>query len=123
LNTYFVKKDIYDSFFKELDFRYKYAVDYEMFQMLLDRNVFFRYCDNVIVHIESGGISDNAMQGYFQVAKISIDHGCGRISAIVALMKKVITRKAALILSRIGLAHMRDEYIAHYCKNIIRLPK
>jgi len=122
LNTFFVKKSIYDSFIKDINSLYVPAVDYEMFQMLLDRNVFFKYYDNVIVHANTGGISDNAMKGYFQVAKISINHGCGRISAINALIKKVVIRKAAIILTRIGLAHMRDKFLVKYSKNIVKLP-
>jgi hypothetical protein len=123
MNTFFVKKSIYDSFIKELNSRNKYASDYEIFQMLLDRRVFFKYYDNVVIHVNSGGASDNAIGGYFEVAKISIDHGCGRISAISALIKKIITRKAAKMLILIGLAHIRDKGLAKYCKNIIKLPK
>lgn len=121
LNTYFVKKIIYDQFIHTLNTKYIYAGDFEMFQMLIERKATFRYFDKPIVNMSSGGISDNAFKGYFQIARISIDHGCSRVSAIYFLLTKLISRSVSTILLRLGLVKLRNRLLTASSPNIIVL--
>lgn len=121
LNTYFVKKMVYDQFFSKLNKSYIYAGDFETFQMLIDRQAYFRYLDKTFVNVSSGGISDNAFKGYFQIARISIDHGCSRVSAVYHLLTKLLSRSIASILLRFGLIGLRNRLLTASCPNIIKL--
>lgn len=121
LNTYFVKKTVYDQFINKLNKNYVYAVDFEIFQMLLDQQANFRYFGKIIVHMSSGGISDNALQGYLEIAHISIDHGCSRVSAIYSLLAKLISRSVSTILLRFGMVKLRNGLLTASCPNIINL--
>ena len=121
LNTYFVKKIIYDRFIHTLNTKYIYAGDFEMFQMLIEQKAIFRYFDKPIVNMSSGGISDNAFKGYFQIARISIDHGCSRVSAIYSLLAKLISRSISTILLSLGLVQLRNWLLTASCPNIIKL--
>lgn len=121
LNTYFVKKMIYDQFIHALNAKYIYSGDFKMFQMLIDSKVTFRYLDKTFVNMSSGGISDNEFKGYFQIAWISIDHGCSRALATYYLFAKLLSRSVSTILLHIGMVKLRNWLLTASCPNIIKL--
>lgn len=124
LNSFFVKKNIYDNIINsDIIYTFKVAPDFKIYQMLLDANVNFTYLNKVIVHVSAGGISDSIFLGYFEIAAISIDHGCPKINVFIQLIRKLIIRSIALTSKRLGLAFVRDAYFSIFSRNIKKISK